>query len=83
MRSLIPAGAAAMGLVALVALPLGASRAEEPAAIVLAAVPGGDAPEVGSIVNHKFNQSPMNAGGLTDLADFRGRPLLIEYWGTR
>lgn len=83
MRSVIQASVGAVGLVALLVLPMGALGSAEPATAAPVPAMGDQAPEVGSIVNYKFRQSPMNAGGLTDLADFRGRPLLIEFWGTR
>jgi hypothetical protein len=42
-----------------------------------------DAPPIGEVLSYKFRSSPRNANGATELADFRGRPLLIEFWGTR
>ncbi len=81
MRTLIHVGIAAAGLTAILALPsLAIHSTSSPAALTTV---GGGAPEVGDIVDHKFGTPPMNSGGLSSLADFRGRPLLIEFWGTR
>lgn len=57
----------------------------QPAATASATAPaiGDGAPAIGDVVNYKFRTPPMNANGATELADFRGRPLLIEFWGTR
>jgi hypothetical protein len=82
MRTLIHAGIGAVGLVALLALPTVATSSANAGSAVAASV-GGNGPEIGEVVNYKFRSPPMNSGGLTDLADLRGRPLLIEYWGTR
>ena len=80
MRTMISASIAAVGLTAILALPTIATTSSTLAA---ASTAGGSAPEIGAVVEHKFGTSPMNSGGLTNLADLRGRPLLIEYWGTR
>lgn len=34
-------------------------------------------------VDYKFNQAPVNAMGVTGMADLRGKPVLIDFWGTR
>ncbi len=81
MRTMIHAGIAASLLTATLALPTIASNSTS-ISVAPSAV-GGGAPEVGEIVEHKFGTPPMNSGGLSSLADFRGRPLLIEFWGTR
>ena len=73
MRTQIHAGIAAVGLTLALALP---SIATAPAA-------GDGAPAPGEIVNHTFSTSPMNSGGLKSLAELRGRPVLIEFWGVR
>ncbi|MEO6709084.1 MAG: hypothetical protein ABI054_02085 [Planctomycetota bacterium] len=80
MRTKIHAGIAAVALTFAFALP---TIATTPAGSAVAALPGGSAPELGSIVNHTFSTPPMNSGGLKDLTELRGRPVLIEYWGTR
>lgn len=38
--------------------------------------------EVGSQPVHEFRQKPLNSMGIETLADLRGKPVLIEYWGT-
>jgi hypothetical protein len=43
----------------------------------------GAAPGSERIVSYKFHTPPMNSAGVTDLADVRGRPVLIDFWGTR
>lgn len=37
----------------------------------------GDAPE------YKFRKAPVNALGVASLADLRGKPVLVDFWGTR
>ena len=32
---------------------------------------------------HTFRSSPFNANGLASLEELRGKPVLIEFWGTR
>lgn len=46
-----------------------------------AAPPGGV--EVGQEVNYNFRETPVGAVGVSSLADLRGKPLMIEFWGTR
>lgn len=75
MRHLLTASFALAGLALLLAAP-SAARA---GAIAI----GEGAPAIGDVVSYKFRTPPMNSAGATELADFRGRPLLIEYWGTR
>lgn len=31
----------------------------------------------------KFSKTPQNGMGLVDMADLRGKPVLIDFWGTR
>ncbi len=80
MRTLAHVGIAAVGLTALLALPTIATTSS-PAVGTNAIVAG--APDVGALVDYKFNSAPMNSAGLTSLADLRGRPVLIDFWGTR
>lgn len=37
----------------------------------------GDAPD------YQFNNPLLNGRGVTSLSDLRGKPVLIEFWGTR
>lgn len=73
MRIKLLAGTALVGLTLALALPTNA------------VTPGlrYGAPELGAIVDHTFRTSPMNSNGMKSLADLRGRPVLIEFWGTR
>jgi hypothetical protein len=54
---------------------------------VMAAAPDAEgqssSPEVGDTVTYKFRSAPMNAMGITSLEDLRGKPVLVEFWGTR
>jgi hypothetical protein len=31
----------------------------------------------------EFVRSPVNAFGASSLADFRGKPVFVDFWGTR
>ena len=81
MRTLIHTGIAAVVLSATLASPTIAGSPTFSTA--MATLAGGNAPKDGDIVEHKFSTPPLNSGGLKSLAELRGRPLLIEFWGTR
>lgn len=36
----------------------------------------------GDAVNYKFQKAPVNAMGVTSFEDLRGKPVLIDFWGT-
>ncbi len=38
---------------------------------------------VGDKVDHKFRSPLVNAMGVTSFADLRGKPVLVDFWGTR
>lgn len=38
---------------------------------------------VGDVPAHEFRTAPLNGLGATSLADLRGKPVLVEFWGTR
>jgi len=38
---------------------------------------------VGDTVDYKFRQAPVNALGIASFADLRGKPVLVDFWGTR
>ncbi len=38
--------------------------------------------EVGSKTSYTFNKAPINGMGVKSLKDLRGKPVLIEFWGT-
>ncbi len=38
---------------------------------------------VGDKVDHKFRTPLVNALGVTSFADLRGKPVLVDFWGTR
>lgn len=77
MRQLLTASLALGGLALLLAVQP-AATANVPAPLL-----GGEAPEIGTVIDYKFSTPPMNSSGATELSAFRGRPLLIEFWGTR
>ena len=81
MRRLIQTGFAAVGLTALLAIPTIAGTSSSASLALNESLAG--APKEGDIVDHKFSSPPMNSGGLSSLADLRGRPLLIDFWGVR
>lgn len=37
----------------------------------------------GGAEEHTFRKSPINGDGIGGLADLRGKPVLIDFWGTR
>jgi len=43
--------------------------------------PGGV--EIGEKVSYSFRDPVLNAKGLTKLEGLRGKPVIIEFWGTR
>jgi len=47
------------------------------------AAPAPQGVAVGEKVSYSFREPVMNAMGLTKLEDLRGKPVLIEFWGTR
>jgi hypothetical protein len=50
-------------------------------ALALAGALYAQAPEVGTTVSYKFNETPMNAHGVRSFDDLRGKPTVIEFWG--
>ena len=34
-------------------------------------------------VDYKFREAPINSMGITSFAELRGKPVLIDFWGTR
>lgn len=39
--------------------------------------------EEGKKVDYRFSTPPVNAAGIKSLAELRGKPVLIDFWGTR
>ena len=39
--------------------------------------------EVGDEVDYTFRSAPVNAMGIKGLDELRGKPVLVEFWGTR
>ena len=54
-------------------------------AVVAATVPTATqaAVDVGDEVAYTFRAAPVNAMGITGLDELRGKPVLVEFWGTR
>lgn len=44
---------------------------------------GGDVVQLGDTPAYTFKLEPANARGVTRLDELRGRPVLVEFWGTR
>jgi len=42
-----------------------------------------DGIQVGETAAYQFRSAPTNARGIRNLEDLRGRPVLIDFWGTR
>jgi hypothetical protein len=49
------------------------------AALVVALAPLARA---GDAVNYKFSKPPVNSLGITSFEELRGKPVLIDFWGT-
>lgn len=60
----------------------GVATAGALAAAALAAQ-GPQMAEVGAEANYAFSQPLLNGKGLRSLQELRGKPVLIEFWGTR
>jgi hypothetical protein len=43
----------------------------------------GRAPSAGGDSPYQFRAAPLQSMGLTSLAGLRGKPVLIDFWGTR
>jgi hypothetical protein len=43
----------------------------------------GAATGTGEAVSYQFAKAPVNSMGVTSMADLRGKPVLIDFWGTR
>ena len=41
------------------------------------------ATDEGKKIDYRFSTPPVNAAGIKSLADLRGKPVLIDFWGTR
>jgi hypothetical protein len=37
----------------------------------------------GESTNYKFSAAPVNSMGVKSMADLLGKPVLIDFWGTR
>lgn len=42
-----------------------------------------DGIQVGAVATYQFRAAPVNARGVNSLDDLRGKPVLIDFWGTR
>ena len=83
MRTLFQAPAALALLALAFTLPASIHASASAPATQGPDAPRPPAPAVGTVVDHTFQTSPMNGPGIKTLADLRGRPLLIEFWGVR
>lgn len=63
--------ARALGSTALAALLVGGVAAAQSVA------------KVGSKMSHTFQQPLQNSQGIKSLADLQGKPVVVEFWGTR
>ena len=39
--------------------------------------------KVGDLASHTFRSAPAGGLGVQSLQDLRGKPVLVEFWGTR
>ena len=52
-------------------------------ALLCVAAPLSSQIKVGDIPEYTFKSVPFNSLGITSLADFQGKPVFVEFWGTR
>lgn len=38
---------------------------------------------IGEEVSYTFRDAPLGGMGVTSLSDLKGKPVLVEFWGTR
>jgi hypothetical protein len=53
------------------------------AGVAFATGAGPGAPPAGDAAGYVFASAPVNALGVRGMADLRGKPVLIDFWGTR
>lgn len=56
------------------------------ALLIAGASPGASSPSLDledDAATYGFRGAPFNAYGLTRLEELRGKPVLVEFWGTR
>ncbi len=63
-------------------LMVGAALAAAGALSSFAGTQSGTA-EVGDEISYKFRKPIENGMGLAELADLRGKPVIVEFWGTK
>ena len=51
-------------------------------ALLFAAPTAGPDIEVGDQASYSFSDAPLNSMGVKSLEALRGKPVLIEFWGT-
>ena len=51
--------------------------------LVFAALPLGAQVQEGDVPDYQFRSVPFNSLGINSLADLRGKPVFVEFWGTR
>jgi hypothetical protein len=49
--------------------------------IALAALPAATAPSGDAAANYSFREPPLNSLGVKSLAELRGKPVVIDFWG--
>jgi len=50
-----------------------------PAVLAAAFTPGASAQ--GKLTEHTFTRAPVNSMGIKSLAELRGKPVVIDFWG--
>lgn len=51
--------------------------------LATSALAQGSSVQVGDTLEYKFEKSPLQAMGVTSLEELRGKPVFVEWWGTR
>lgn len=52
-----------------------------PAALLFVA-PAQEGAQVGDVIEFTFQSEPAGRAGVASMADLRGKPVLIDFWGT-
>ncbi|QDV05509.1 hypothetical protein Poly30_10070 [Planctomycetes bacterium Poly30] len=52
-------------------------------ALLMGSAPAQGVAEAGEKPSYSFREAPLNSMGIKSLSELRGRPVLVEFWGTQ